>query len=46
MSLRGYAELIEPPDLRNRVKIESAAALAAYDLGTLVGSADGQDQEV
>ena len=46
MSLRGYAELIEPLDLRNRVKIESAAALAAYDLGTLVGSADGQDQEV
>ena len=46
MSLRGYAELIEPPDLRNRVKIESAAALAAYNLPTLVGSADGQDQEV
>ncbi|PHX61275.1 MAG: hypothetical protein CK552_01450 [Actinobacteria bacterium] len=45
MSLRGYAELIEPPDLRNRVKIESAAALAAYNLPTLVGSADGQDQE-
>ena len=46
MSLRGYAELIEPLDLRNRVKIESAAALAAYDLPMLVGSADGQDQEV
>ncbi len=46
LSLRGYAELIEPEELRNNVKIQSAAALAAYDLPRLVGSADGQDQEV
>ena len=46
LSLRGYAELIEPKELRNNVKIQSAAALAAYDLPRLVGSADGQDQEV
>ncbi|MSO26763.1 MAG: WYL domain-containing protein [Candidatus Nanopelagicales bacterium] len=46
MSLRGYAALLEPADLRNLVKMESAAALAAYDQPTPAGAPGRQDMEV
>ncbi|GDX32247.1 protein pafC [Actinomycetes bacterium] len=46
MSLRGYAELIEPAELRNVLSEQSAAALMAYDDLAATGSPGGHDMEV
>lgn len=46
MSLRGYAELVEPADLRHLLSTQAAAALAAYDQPMPAGSPDGQNREV
>ncbi len=46
MSMRGYAELIEPADLRNVLSTLAAAALAAYDQPLPDGFPVGQDTEV
>ncbi len=46
MSLRGYAELVEPADLRNVIVRQAAAALAAYDEPIPASFLIGQDTEV